>query len=112
MDENTNWTSIDLYYKGFHIKKSVPKDVDAEILRKNIDELIEAGFQPSWNVQTSEEHLDPVMKATNGQGKKYVCKTCGADAEYREGVSKSTGKPWKAIFCKETKEHVEWGAQK
>ena len=102
----TPWTSIDLYYKGFHIKKSVPANFSADRIIEIIDEYIEKGYEPSWNQETNKGH-DPIAKATQGQGKLYACKTCGADAEYKEGVSK-TGKTWKAIFCKEVKEHVEW----
>lgn len=112
-EKNTPWTSLDLYYKGFHIKKSVPSSYKADQIIKIIDTYIEKGFEPSWNKDTSSEQLekDPIMDMTKGQGKKYVCNTCGADAEYKEGISK-TGKAWKGIFCKETKEHVTWNAQK
>jgi len=33
------------------------------------------------------------------------CKICGATTSYREGVAKSTGKPWKGYFCTESREH-------
>src|SRR3990172_8748918 len=109
MEDNTPWTSIDLYYKGFHIKKSIPKKISAIKLAETIEKYIAKGYEPSWNKGTSEEQLnkDPIMNATKGQAKSYVCKSCGADAEYKEGISAKTGKPWKAIFCKEVKEHVE-----
>ncbi|HZX14957.1 MAG TPA: hypothetical protein VFF49_11235 [Thermodesulfobacteriota bacterium] len=111
--KETSWTSIDLYYKGFHIKKSVPSSYKATQIVKIINTYIKRGFEPSWNKDTSEIQLnkDPIMNATSGQGKKYVCATCGADADYKEGISK-TGKPWRGIFCKETKEHVAWNATK
>lgn|SRR3990167_1912279 len=114
MEEQKPWTSIDLYYKGFHIKKSVPDSYTADKIVKIINKYIKYGFEPSWNKETSDEQLikDPIMNVTKGQGKSYSCDVCGADADYKEGVSSKTGKPWKAIFCKEVKEHVEWGAQK
>ena len=104
---NPNWTSIDLYYKGFHIKKSVPKELSPEDLIKGIESYIAAGFEPSWNKDTTERQLDPIMNATK-DAKIYTCKECGAKAEYKTGVSTKTGKPWKALFCTENKEHVEW----
>ena len=109
MEEQKPWTSIDLYFKGVHVKKSLPENVKIEDLIKTIDTYLAAGFEASWNVDTNKAH-DPIMQATQGQGKKYVCKTCGADADYKEGISKA-GKPWKGIFCKETKEHVTWNPQ-
>lgn len=33
------------------------------------------------------------------------CKECGAPAKWREGVAKSTGKPWKGWFCTASREH-------
>ncbi len=54
----TPWTSIDLYYKGFHIKKSLPHSLSPESLKESIDKYSAAGFEPSWNKATSEEHLN------------------------------------------------------
>ena len=110
-EKETAWTSIDLYYKGFHIKKSLPEDITLEGITGIIEEAIRLNFDPSWNSETNAKQ-DPIAKATEGQGKKYTCNVCGADAEFKEGVSKTSGKPWKAVFCKEVKEHVTWGAQK
>src|SRR3990167_5330380 len=108
LTDNTPWTSVDLYYKGFHFKKSVPANVSPDTLIEMVEEYIEKGFEPSWNKNTSQEQLD---NDPDWVKKKYVCPTCGADADYKEGISK-TGKPWKGIFCKETKEHVAWNATK
>ena len=70
-DENTNWTSIDLYYKGFHVKKSLSENVKVEELIKAIEVYIKAGFEPSWNSATSKEHLD-APKATTEPSKQVV----------------------------------------
>ena len=69
-DKNTNWTSIDAYYKGFHVKKTYPKAVGREKLITLIEQLIDAGFEPSWNKETSDGQLDkdPIMEATKDQG--------------------------------------------
>ena len=106
-NENTPWTSIDLYYKGVHVKKSLPENIKIEDLIKTIDTYLEAGFEASWNAETNKAH-DPITKATEDQGKKYICNECGETAEYKEGISAKTGKPWKAIFCKDNKDHVRW----
>lgn len=106
ISNNTPWTSIDLYYKGFHIKKSYPEHIPASTLISDISDYISQGFEPSWNSETNKAN-DPIMKATEGQGKQYTCNVCGADAELKSGVSK-TGKAWKGIFCKDNKDHVQW----
>lgn len=54
MDDKTPWTSIDLYYKGFHIKKSWPENVSRVVLMSEVDDLIKAGFKPSWNEDTNK----------------------------------------------------------
>jgi hypothetical protein len=68
-----SWTSVDLYYKGVHIKKSVPDNIKIEILKKTIDEYLEAGFQPSWNQDTNKA-VQTVMPQTD----LGVCTKCGA----------------------------------
>jgi len=35
----------------------------------------------------------------NGSGKSFKCAKCGGEAEYREGVSKKTDKPYRGVFC-------------
>ncbi len=62
IDENTPWTSIDLYYKGFHTKKSFPGDYSIEKIKEYIEKAITEGFEPSWNSETSSEHLDETGK--------------------------------------------------
>ena len=45
----------------------------------------------------------PVRKAANGnsvvKAANFNCEVCGSAAEYREGVSKRTKKPYKGVFC-------------
>lgn len=36
-----------------------------------------------------------------------TCQTCGAEADFKEGTSKQ-GKPYKGVFCRANKDHVEW----
>lgn len=62
MEETTSWTSIDLYYKGFHVKKSVPENHSFQDIKKVIDKAIDEGFEPSWNKDTSTKQLDPDPK--------------------------------------------------
>lgn len=62
-EEQKPWTSIDLYFKGFHIKKSLPMNVKFGKIKKTIDLAIKKGFEPSWNVDTNAKQ-DPIMKAT------------------------------------------------
>lgn len=75
-NEQTSWTSIDLYYKGFHIKKSLPKNVKLSKITKLIEKAIDLGYEPSWNAETNKKQ-DPIMKATEGQGGGQRCPTHG-----------------------------------
>lgn len=102
MDDKTSWTSIDFYYKGFHIKKSVPSSYKANQIIKIIDKYEAKGFEPSWNADTNKQVKN------GGSEKKFTCEVCGADATYKSGVSEKTGKEWKAVFCSENKAHVKW----
>lgn len=107
--QEENWTSVDAYYRGFHIKKSWGKNVSRVVLMAEIDDLLKAGFKPSWNDDTNKASVVNPTPQTPAQ--KYVdtkpvddellvpCKECGGATTYREGVSKTTGKPWKAYFC-------------
>lgn len=54
-----NWTSLDLYYKGFHIKKSISENITPEMLIKKIEGYLEAGFMPSWNNDTNKSLNTP-----------------------------------------------------
>jgi hypothetical protein len=77
--ENNPWTSIDLYYKGVHIKKSMPEEIKPEELKKGIDAYLEAGFKPSWNEDTNNQNghttQTTIPAVTEDLGK---CEKCGA----------------------------------
>ena len=74
--EETNWTSIDLYYKGFHIKKSFPKNMKLDLLVKSIEKAISAGFTPSWNEDTNK--LMNGTKVSTPKEDLGNCDKCGA----------------------------------
>lgn len=119
MDEETkNWTSLDLYYKGFHIKKSWGENISRVTLMAEIDGLIQAGFKPSWNEDTNKTSVPPQSspQATTQPPTQYKglsveetitkygltdmvalqmrtpCKRCGSVSAYNP----KTGK----VFCK------------
>ena len=54
MDDKTPWTSIDLYYKGFHVKKSVPEQFGPAKIIETVEAYLKAGFKPSWNEDTNK----------------------------------------------------------
>lgn len=72
VEEKENWTSVDLYYRGFHIKKSISANASASSLKTMIDDYISQGFEPSWNMDTSKQHLPQVQEDLG------VCDKCGA----------------------------------
>lgn len=81
MEENKteNWTSVDMYYKGFHIKKSFGENVNRVTIMSEIDALIQAGFQPSWNPDTNKASV-PTNQTTNQDTpttQSVVCPKCG-----------------------------------
>lgn len=88
----TNWTSIDMYYKGFHVKKSWPKSMKAEKIIKIIDKAIDLNFVPSWNKDTTSEALDPTWVREEDYG---VCAKCGApNAKSKKGNLYCSKKCW------------------
>jgi len=103
---------LDAYYKGFHagitIRSEDNKSIPATKITSAIDNLIELGFEPSWNKATSTDHLnpDPIMEVTRSVNT-HPCKTCGGRTEYKSGKTK-TGKDWAGYFCQSDKDHVEW----
>lgn len=103
--EPENWTSIDLYYKGVHVKKSISKSMKAEELIKTIDAYLDAGFLPSWNAETNGKvgqlPTPPVTKPCTHEG-------CQGTMTFKKGTSTKTGKPWSGWFCDIVKEHVNW----
>lgn len=38
----------------------------------------------------------------------YSCEVCNSPATLKQGESKTTGKPWKGIFCSTDRKHVKW----
>ena len=105
-------THIDAYYKGFHagitIRSQDNSSIPVSKIVSAINNLIEQGFEPSWNKTTSREQLNPdaIMDVTANVNT-HPCKTCGGMAEFKSGTAKS-GKEWKGYFCKSNKDHVEW----
>jgi hypothetical protein len=75
----TSWTSVDAYYKGFHVKKSWPVSMTPEDIKNYIDEMIEAGFKPSWNEETSEKNLDNDPKWVKESDGKHPCPMHGEE---------------------------------
>ena len=52
---------------------------------------------------------EPIRERVMEPEQSLICNTCGQPATARSGVSKKTGKSWKAIFCSTNdKSHVEW----
>lgn len=97
MNDNTPWTSIDAYYKGFHTKFSFPETITREKVITMVEGLIDAGFEPSWNKETSGEQLkvtDPIDEATKDHDL-GVCSKCGEpNARSKKGNVYCTGKCW------------------
>jgi len=90
------------YYKGFSVlltKRLDERELTPQIVgvMAVIDNMINKGFQPSWNTDTNAK--------VNGE--KHLCDKCGAEAELKSGTTKA-GKTWKGLFCKSDKEHVKW----
>src|SRR4030042_428341 len=100
------WTSVDLYYKGFHIKKSLPVNISPESLIARIDEYIEQGFKPSWNDETNGKNSN--IEQPTLLTKPCEIEGCQGTMTFKSGVSKKTGKPWKAWFCDLSEKHVIW----
>lgn len=82
MEEKTPWTSMDLYYKGVHIKKSIPETIKVEDLKKTIDAYLDAGFKPSWNEDTNKTASQTSSSAPNSASKDIMegqsCEKCGS----------------------------------
>ncbi|SRR5258708_6144231 len=111
---------IDAYKEGFHIGFTIRQEdnsvVPAKRVSRIIGSLIEEGYLPSWNSETNKTALngtgvqkiattpsvvtpvaaDPIMTATAP-----TCGIHGVPMVWREGVSKSTGKPYAFYACPE-----------
>ena len=81
--EVNSWTSMDVYYKGFHIKKSFPNNISSDVLMKTVESLIEKGFEPSWNNDTNRA-IASAKPSDLG-----VCPNCGAPNAWSEKKQKS-----------------------
>ena len=73
-----SWTSVDLYYKGVHVKKSVPSNIKVDLLKQTIDSYLDAGFQPSWNMDTNKAVQQTLPAQTVQSADLGVCSKCGA----------------------------------
>jgi len=108
MDDNTKntpWFSIDMYYKGFHIKKSLPQNVKLDKVTKIINLAIKKGYEPSWNKATSEDQLDPTAKWP--QIKKEGCQH--PEDQLEERISNSEKNPGKKFMkCVLCSNFVRW----
>jgi len=105
-----------VYYEGYPIQITV-RDENEKILPlikkaiKAIEWCKGNGMKPSWNTETNHKWVDesePDFVKDPNKSASYTCNECGAVAEYKEGKSAKTGKPWKAVFCKDNKLHVKW----
>ena len=70
--ETNAWTSVDLYYKGFHVKKSIPANISPAFVIEKIEEYIKLGFEPSWNMDTNKSVQTGIVEDLG------VCSKCGA----------------------------------
>ena len=83
MEDNTPWTSIDLYYKGVHIKKSLPENIKGKDLIKAIESYLDLGFKPSWNEDTNvKAKQSPLESTTQSQP---MCSIHGVEMKARKG---------------------------
>lgn len=98
VEKENAWTSIDLYYKGFHVKKSIPANISPSFVVDKIEEYIKLGFAPSWNTGTNVANGHPetaekqdicqhpedkieikIVQSGKNAGKKYArCSLCNA----------------------------------
>ena len=109
VEEKENWTSIDAYYRGFHIKKSISARVSASALKTMIDDLVSQGFEPSWNSQTSKEHIAPAKPAPSSNP---ICQIHNIPMTWKTGVSKTTGKPYAFWSCSGKMQDGSWCSYK
>ena len=96
------------YYKGFSVlitrRKTSMEEKQLTSIQKTIDNMVDKGFAPSWNEKTNGDHKEPtkpLQRPCNHEG-------CQGTQTFRQGVSKKTGKPWKAWFCDLSEEHADF----
>jgi hypothetical protein len=86
---NTPWTSIDMYYRGFHCKKSVPDTFTPVELKAEIDKYADQGFLPSWNQTTNEAVAEKKETITKPEVKAVpLCGIHGTPMIWKEGTYK------------------------
>lgn len=56
---------------------------------------------------TTPSQQQPLEAATQPQNLTN-CTVCGKPLTFKEGLSKTTGKPWKGYFCQEKNHPVSW----
>lgn len=119
MNGNDNQTGFPRYQLSHFVgnDKNAPQVVvrsnDFEEFKRQIQELkeVEGMIEPvkqstAW---LNEPVREPVRERVNESEQALVCNTCGQPATARSGVSKKTGKAWKALFCSTNdKSHVVW----
>lgn len=72
-------------------------------------EKVKSLIPETVKAKSTEWLNEPVRERVNEPVQSLVCNTCGQPATARSGVSKKTGKAWKAIFCSTNdKSHVAW----
>ena len=95
---------LDAYYKGFHagitLRSMDNSIIPALRITTAIQNLIKAGFEPSWNKDTSTAHLTK-SGASGGttEAHKGNCRVHGVPFVHKEGISKKTGKPYSFWSC-------------
>lgn len=72
-----------------------------------IDDVRDADTQDNRASGTEEKKESEAH--TSAPVSAIKCETCGAPAQMREGVSKKSGKPYKAVFCSsQDATHTKW----
>lgn len=100
-------------YPRFQVSGFVGNDKRLQVVFRSEDEKeFEKDLEKAKELtgQTEEElrkDVDEVLGEV-AENTSRVCNVCGAKANYREGVSKKTNKPWRAVFCTENEQHTKW----
>lgn len=104
--------TIGSYYKGFSVlwtRRSADTKVSPRVgeIKDFIGKLIEAGYMPSWNLETNKASLgenkgigiDLSIDGEKGQG--GVCPVHNVKLVYKSGISKKDNKPYAFWGCPE-----------
>jgi hypothetical protein len=99
--------NIGSYFKGFYIgwtKRSLDLEAGDKIggIKSFIEKLIEEGFEPSWNKQTSKEQLKSASEEfveSISADPTPICGIHNARMVWKTGVSKKTNKPYAFWGC-------------